>query len=89
MRLYPAYTVRQALGEYSITFFTLLAAGVKLEIYNKRWQLSVSAYPHMEDEVDREKLKEALSLPDDLLNGILEDEKLDDISKLKQIFEGQ
>lgn len=78
--------MRQALDEYAKTFFTLLAAGSKLETYEKRMALTVSMYPHM-DEEHQENVRQSLTLPDDVLNDILEEENVSDFDKIKEVFE--
>lgn len=77
--------MRQVLDEHAITVFSLLAQAAKLENYDRRFAITVSTYPHM-DEEGQEQVKQSLQLPDDLLSDILEDENYDEVSKLKDML---
>lgn len=49
--------------------------------------LTVSAYPHMEED-SQEGVKNTLVLPDDILSDILMGENPDDAEKLKEAING-
>lgn len=69
------------------TFFALLSEGNKLDVLQKRFDLTVADYPWM-DEDNKQELQSRLRLPDDVLDDILESEATDDISTLKDALEG-
>lgn len=69
------------------TFFALLSEGHKLEVYDMKQALTVSAYPHMEED-SQEGVKNTLVLPDDILSDILMGENPDDAEKLKEAING-
>lgn len=69
----------------AVTMFALLSKGYKNQVYDRRFTLNVAEYPNM-DEEDRQVLISSLSLPEDILGDILEDNKADDINSLKDIF---
>lgn len=74
----------------SITFLALLNEGHKLDIYNQKKLLMISAYPQMSED-DRQMIMQGLQLPDDVLSDILEEETnatQDDIKKLEDFFNG-
>jgi hypothetical protein len=70
----------------SLTVFALLNEGHKLDVYDKKMLLTISAYPHM-DEDQQIAVRASLQLPDDLLSDILGDETPDDINTLKEALE--
>lgn len=72
----------------SVTFFSLLAAGNKVEVYEKRLLLTIATYPHMAED-QQEQVRDDFQLPDDFLNDILESEIKDDINMLKEALEGE
>lgn len=67
----------------SRTFFTLFNEAYKLDLYDKRAMLTVVSYPHMNED-GQEEVKQGYALPDDLLSDIVESEKTDDISLLRE-----
>lgn len=70
MRMYPAYTLRQVLNEYAISFFALLNEGYRLEHQNYMMLAQIADLPYT-DKTTREKfyqnLKWASSHPSDIL----------------------
>lgn len=70
---------------HSRTFFALLSEGNKQEIIDLKRMIMATTFPHLDSE-GQEKIKSDLTTADDLLNDILEDEKVDDVSKVKDIF---
>lgn len=66
----------------AITFFTLLSEAHKSDVYEKRFQLTVAKFPHLESD-DQETIQQSLQLPDDILGDILIEET-DDIATLKE-----
>lgn len=83
MRLYHGYKVDEVLHLPSKTFFALLNEGHKLDIFDQKTLLIISAYPHM-DEDAQEQVRASLQLPEELLSDILGDETPDDINTLKE-----
>jgi hypothetical protein len=70
----------------SLTFLSLLNEASKLDVYDKKMLITIASYTSM-DKDDQDQLNQNLVLPDDILNDILEDERADDISKVKDLFE--
>lgn len=69
----------------AITFFALLNEGRKLEVIDAKLKLAITSYPKWEPD-DQARFREGLTLPEDILNDILEDENYDDISKVGQVL---
>ena len=69
----------------AITFLALLAEGHKLDVYEKKMLLTIALFPHM-DEENREIVTESLVLPEDIFDGILEEETPDGINTLKDLL---
>lgn len=69
----------------AITFLALLNEGRKLEIIDAKLKLAIASYPKWEAD-DQARFREGLTLPEDLLNDILEGEQYDDISKVGQVL---
>jgi CO dehydrogenase/acetyl-CoA synthase beta subunit len=70
-----------------LTFFTLLYEANKLDVYNKRWQLTVSAFPNMEKET-QDRIFESLALPEDILDDILIEEDTTISDDFRKTLEG-
>lgn len=79
--------MRQALDLSAKTFFTLLGEGNKQELFDLKRLIMAATFPHLDAET-QEQIKSSLITPDDILRDTLEDEKADDIEKVKQAFEG-
>jgi len=65
----------------------LLNEAHKLDIYEKKAQLTIAAFPDMDKE-QKETLMQEMELPDDLLGAIVDSEHKDDINTLKEAFDG-
>ncbi len=72
----------------AITFFTLLSEANKQDVFDKRWSLTASTYPHV-DADQKEIINHKLLLHEDVLNDILPDEEPDDINILKEALNGK
>lgn len=68
--MYPAYTLRDTLNEYAISFFALLNEGYRLQYTDAQLLAQISDLPHM-DKSDRKKfyqnLEWAAMHPSDIL----------------------
>lgn len=68
------------------TFFALLSEGYKRQVKNYRMIMALNNSPYMEED-DKSNLVNSLTLPEDVLSGIIEDENTTgNIEDLKNIL---
>lgn len=87
MRMYPAYRLRDVLGEYAITFFALLNEGYRLQNKHYLMLAQLGDLPHM-DSKNRinfyKQLEWASTPPSDILKTNGEGSSPAEIKKILQ-----